>query len=86
MNKSITIIDVRTKSEFLNGNVPGSLNIPLQEIQQRIDEIKSLHQPIVLCCASGNRSGQAAAFLKNTGIECENGGSWMEVNYKSQTL
>ena len=80
----ITIVDVRTRGEFMGGNVEGSINIPLQEIQQRLDEIKSLHQPIILCCASGSRSRQAAAFLQGCGIECENGGSWFDVNYNYQ--
>lgn len=80
--KETTIIDVRTPGEFSGGNVGGSLNIPLGEIQQRLEEIKQLKQPIVLCCASGNRSGQAAAFLAGNGVECENGGSWMDVNFK----
>lgn len=79
-----TIIDVRTFGEFSGGNVAGSVNIPLQEVPHRIDEIKALSQPIILCCASGNRSGQAANFLKNQGIDCENGGSWLEVNYQTK--
>jgi len=78
--KSKPVIDVRTPAEFLGGNVAGSINIPLNEIQLRLNEIKRMPQPIVLCCASGNRSGQATAFLRNMGIECENGGSWMELN------
>ena len=77
-----TIVDVRTPGEFMGGNVAGSINIPLQEIQQRLDEIKALPQPIILCCASGGRSGQATAFLQANGIHCENGGSWMDVNYE----
>lgn len=81
-----TIIDVRTPGEFVGGNVSGSINIPLQEIQQRIGEIKSLPQPIVLCCASGMRSLQAAMFLKGVGIDCENGGSWLNVNKELQTV
>jgi rhodanese-related sulfurtransferase len=82
-----TIVDVRTQGEFIGGNVVGSINIPLQEIQQRIDELKDLKQPLVLCCASGNRSGQATQFLSQMGMECYNGGSWMDVNYyKSQTV
>ena len=79
---SITIVDVRTPAEFAGGNVAGSINIPLQQIQQRLDEIKSLPQPIMLCCASGNRSGQATVFLRGYGIACENGGSWQDVNFK----
>jgi len=83
-NTKVTILDVRTPSEFRGGNVAGSINIPLQEIQQRLDEIKTLSQPIILCCASGNRSGQATSFLASQGIECDNGGSWMDVNYSQQ--
>jgi rhodanese-related sulfurtransferase len=81
-----TIVDVRTPSEFMGGHVAGSINIPLQEIQTRIEEIANMAQPIVLCCASGNRSGQASVYLKSLGIDCENGGSWMDVNYKFQTI
>lgn len=79
-----TIIDVRTPSEFMGGHVVGSINIPLQEIDSRLDELKTMKQPFVLCCASGNRSGQATQFLKSCGIECENGGSWMDVNFSIQ--
>ena len=81
-NTNFTVVDVRTRTEFSGGNVAGSINIPLNEIQERFEEIKSLHQPIVLCCASGGRSGQATHFLKSMGIDCENGGSWLEVNYQ----
>lgn len=81
MNNKRTIIDVRSVGEFFGGNATGSINIPLQEIQQRLEEVRQLSQPLVLCCASGNRSGQATAFLRSNGIECENGGSWMEVDY-----
>ena len=81
-NTNFTVVDVRTRAEFSGGNVAGSINIPLNEIQERFEEIKSLHQPIVLCCASGGRSGQATHFLKSMGINCENGGSWLDVNYQ----
>jgi phage shock protein E len=78
--KAKTVIDVRTVSEFMGGNVVGSINIPLGEITSRLDEIKQLEQPILLCCASGGRSGQATMFLKQHGIDCVNGGSWLDVN------
>ncbi len=74
-----TIIDVRSPGEFMGGHVAGSINIPLQEIPERLEEFKQMKN-IVLCCASGNRSGQAMLFLKQHGIEAENGGSWMDVN------
>lgn len=82
-----TIVDVRTTQEFGGGNVAGSINIPLHEMQNRLDEVKNLKLPLVLCCASGGRSGQAYGFLLQQGIECFNGGSWLEVNYyHTQTL
>lgn len=85
--KTATIIDVRTPAEFMGGKVPGSINIPLQEIPMRAEELKALKTPLVLCCASGNRSGQAHRFLTQQGIECFNGGSWLDVNYYySQTV
>lgn len=77
-----TIIDVRTHAEFMGGHVANSINIPLNEIQDRLEDIKTMKQPIVLCCASGNRSGQATYFLKSQGVDCENGGSWLDVNYQ----
>ena len=79
-----TVIDVRTPGEFMGGNVVDSINIPLNEIEDRLDEIKALNQPIVLCCASGSRSGYAAAYLNSIGVACTNGGSWMEVQYNMQ--
>ena len=79
-NQKMTIIDVRTPGEFMGGHVVGSINIPLQEIQNRADEIKALSQPIVLCCASGMRSGQATVYLKSLGVDCKNGGSWLDIN------
>jgi rhodanese-related sulfurtransferase len=79
-----TILDVRSEGEFIGGNVAGSLNIPVQELMERLDEVKQMEAPLVLCCASGNRSGMAQQMLSAEGIECYNGGGWMEVNsYKN---
>ena len=74
------IIDVRTPGEFQGGHVPNSINIPLNEIEEKVSEIQAMGKPIVLCCASGGRSGQATGFLQSEGIDCENGGGWMQVN------
>lgn len=85
--KQGTIVDVRTIEEFSGGNVVGSINIPLHEIVDRMEEVKALKQPLVLCCASGGRSGQATGYLSQQGINCINGGSWFDVNYyQSQTV
>jgi rhodanese-related sulfurtransferase len=79
--KATTIVDVRTPEEFRGGHAEGSVNVPLQEIPQRMTELKNMKTPLLLCCASGNRSGQAQAYLSAQGIECYNVGSWMEVQY-----
>lgn len=81
-NRDFTVVDVRTRAEFMGGHVAGAVNIPLQEIVDRVDELKALKQPIIFCCASGNRSGQATAYFKQQGMNCENGGSWLDVNFK----
>ncbi|MEN8927432.1 MAG: rhodanese-like domain-containing protein [Flavobacteriales bacterium] len=79
-----TILDVRTEAEFMGGNVAGSINIPVQIIMTKLDELKQMEMPLVLCCASGQRSGMAQQMLSAEGIECYNGGGWMDVNfYKS---
>lgn len=77
-----TLVDVRSVGEFMGGNVTGSVNIPLDEVVAREEEIMALKQPIVFCCASGNRSGQATGYFKSKGLDCENGGGWMEVNQR----
>lgn len=75
------IVDVRTAEEFMGGNVPGSINIPLHEVHERLAEVEALNGPIVLCCLSGGRSGQATDFLQAQGVTCYNGGGWMDVNF-----
>lgn len=86
MNKNSTIVDVRTRDEFKGGHVANSINIPLQELPQRLKEIKKLPQPLVLCCASGARSARATVLLKNEGLDCQNGGSWLDVNAALQEV
>ena len=75
--KEATIVDVREPFEFEMGRVDGSINIPLGQIPEKIEEIKTMKKPLVLCCASGGRSGQATQFLEINGLEnVHNGGGW----------
>ena len=76
-----TVIDVRTRGEFSGGHVVGSVNIPLTELPDNIEKLKTLNQPLILCCASGMRSAKAEHYLNRAGLECMNAGSWLEVNY-----
>ena len=71
-----TIVDVRSAAEFASGNAPGTMNIPLQELGSRLSEIPK-SAPVVLCCASGTRSGMAKLVLKKNGYtEVYNIGTW----------
>ncbi|MCB0402992.1 MAG: rhodanese-like domain-containing protein [Flavobacteriales bacterium] len=72
-----TIVDVRTPGEYAMGCVEGSINIPLDQVPHKLEEFKSMKKPLVLCCASGGRSGQATHFLATNGVEdVFNGGGW----------
>lgn len=69
-------VDVRSAGEFAHGNAPGTINIPLQELGNRLHEIPKF-SPVVLCCASGTRSGMAKMLLKKNGYQnVHNIGTW----------
>jgi len=84
--KGAVIIDVRSSEEFQGGHIKGSQNIPLNTISGKIFEIKKLNKPVIVCCASGIRSSQAASILKSNGIEVKNGGGWSSLENKLYCL
>ena len=70
------LVDVRSATEFASGNAPGTINIPLQELGRRLGEIPK-SAPVVLCCASGTRSGVAKLVLMKNGYQnVYNVGTW----------
>ena len=72
-------VDVRSAGEFASGNAPGSINIPLQELASRMGEIPK-SSPVVVCCASGTRSGMAKLLLKKNGYpNVHNVGTWSKL-------
>lgn len=81
-SRGAVILDVRTKGEYNAGAIPGSKNIPLQQIAVKVSEIKKWNKPVITCCASGVRSGSAAAILRSNGIEAMNGGGWFSLSKK----
>lgn len=83
MEKSIKegafLVDVRTPSEFTEGHVKGSTNIPLEQVANQLDKFKEKEQ-IIVFCRSGNRSGQAKMILEQNGFKnVINGGTWQDV-------
>ena len=74
-SKTATIVDVRTPEEYAVAHFPNAINIPLDQVAQRINEFKEMPQPIIAYCRSGNRSGIAISILKQNGIaDAVNGG------------
>lgn len=83
MKNGAIIIDVRTNAEFRNGHIEGSINIPIDKIDQNLNKLKSKDQVIITCCASGTRSKMAQSGLKTRGyVNVYNGGSWFNLNRK----
>ena len=80
--KGAVIIDVRSQGEFAGGHIKGAKNIPLNEIVNKINDIKKLNKPVIACCESGMRSSQATSILKQNGIDAINGGGWQSLQNK----
>ena len=79
-SKNKTIIDVRSPEEFAIQHFPGAINIPLDQIAGRIDEVKKFPKPMVAYCKSGVRSGMAVSLLKQNGVdEIQNGGGIVDM-------
>jgi len=64
------LIDVRSISEFANGSIPGAVNIPVDEIRDRVSEIR--HAPILVNCQVGQRGHTASMLLKELGFDATN--------------
>ncbi|MEO8446416.1 MAG: rhodanese-like domain-containing protein [bacterium] len=78
------IIDVRTKAEYQQGHVKGSINIPLDNLSNDFSKLKK-DKPIITCCASGMRSARGKSILKSNGFaEVHNGGGWLSLQNKIQ--
>lgn len=76
-------IDVRSSMEYDMGHVNGAVNIPLDQLAARANEIAGLGTlPVIFYCRSGNRSGMAVSFLQQQGVKnIYNGGSLENVQY-----
>ena len=74
--KGAMFVDVRSEAEYVAANAPSTINMPLPELGSRLTELPK-DRDIVLCCASGSRSGMAKLMLKGKGFQkVYNAGSW----------
>ena len=77
------VVDVRTPMEFSGGAYPNAINISLDELETRIDELGSKDRDITLYCASGARSAYAQQLLRQMGYtNVKNGGGLMQMMRK----
>ena len=61
------LVDVRMPAEYAAGHVPGAVNIPVQELAHRLEELGSTERAVVVYCRSGARSASAARLLREAG-------------------
>ncbi len=62
-----TLLDVRTDGEWRAQRIPGAVLVPLHELEARLDEVLALPGPLVVYCAHGIRSRDAALYLTALG-------------------
>jgi phage shock protein E len=80
VNNGAFLVDVRSPGEFEEGHVKGSVNIPLDQVQNQLAKFKG-KEAIVVFCRSGSRSSQAKSILEQNGFtNVTNGGTWQDVN------
>ena len=72
------VLDVRTRKEFAEKHLPGTINLPLQEVVEKIEGLEPDKSRVILChCVSGGRSGIAMKRLQRLGYrQAHNLGSY----------
>lgn len=68
---SVTLLDTRTAAEYAQGHINGFINIPVDELRQRLEELDSA-KPVYVICQSGLRSYIASRILTGNGFDCYN--------------
>ncbi len=61
------LLDVRSPEEYRQGHIPGSINIPLDQIKKIQNRVPQRDKPLFVHCLSGSRSAQAVQALKQMG-------------------
>lgn len=63
-----TLLDVRSPDEFATGHLRGALNVPVQELNERLAELGARDRPVAIYCRSGRRSAVATQLLRRAGF------------------
>ena len=81
ISPAVQLVDVRSPNEFAAGHIPGSVNLPMNEISGRLRDLRP-NQAIVLICQRGSRAALTADLLKAQGVEASvlQGGTHAWVN------
>jgi rhodanese-related sulfurtransferase len=61
--KACTILDVRTDREWISHRIPSATHVPLNRLEERLDEVLALPGPLVVHCEHGMRSFDASLYL-----------------------
>ena len=69
-SRGYQLLDVRTPSEFSAGSIPGAINIPVDEIRLRVNEIEK--KPVLVNCQVGQRGHTATLLLQELGFDATN--------------
>jgi NADPH-dependent 2,4-dienoyl-CoA reductase/sulfur reductase-like enzyme/rhodanese-related sulfurtransferase len=64
------LLDVRSKSEFAAGSLPGAINIPVDELRERLSEVPT--RDLLVVCQVGQRGHTATLLLNELGIDAKN--------------
>jgi rhodanese-related sulfurtransferase len=73
IDKDIIVLDVRTPEEVDGGMIENAINIPIQVLEERIDELKPYKsKEILVICRTQNRSAVAVDILKQQGYNAKN--------------
>ena len=64
----LVVLDVRTQEEYDDEHIEGAILIPVQELEERIDEL-SKDDELLVYCRTGNRSGTAVSILQGNGFQ-----------------
>ncbi len=70
-NENVTRLDTRTPMEYSRGHMDGFINIPVDELRERIGELDK-NKPVYVICQSGLRSYIATRILMGNGFDAYN--------------